>query len=315
MKKLFLIFLLSFPLFSVGQNWSPQGATWYYGFSVYVTEGYYKITYVGDTTINSIQCKKLLKTVYTHDFINQLYDTIVIGAEYTYADNDKVYIYKHNQFYTLYDFSAEVGDTWNVPEIKHYDGCDTVGTIRVDSIGTLTIDGQALRYICVSLNDTAQKWGWIAKIVEIVGPIKSLKYQQYPYDYLFPVKFDDCGMHLEELIEGGNFRCYSDSTNFSYTSNITPTCDFLTSVNPIDKNPVQIRVLPNPSNGSFTIDIDQQLKLKEIIVSTMLGNIILRQQTDNQTRIKIDNLKGGTYILTAIDKDNRTINKTIISLP
>jgi hypothetical protein len=54
MKNLFYVVLFSFPLLSIGQNWSPAGATWHYGFSFWTTEGYYKIEYVGDTTINTI---------------------------------------------------------------------------------------------------------------------------------------------------------------------------------------------------------------------------------------------------------------------
>lgn len=312
MKKKLLILIFILPLIAVGQNWSPTGATWYYGFSaIWTTEGYYKIEYVGDTTINSIQCKKLLKTFYSHDLAFQTMDTIAIGTEYTYADNDKVYIYKHNQFYTLYNFSAQVGDTWTVPEIKHYSGCDTIGVVRVDSIGTMTINSQTLRYICVSITDTAQKWGYDSKIVEIVGPIKSF-HPYNTYDYLFPVKFDFCGMNVDELIEGGNFRCYSDNS-FNYSSNITPTCDYLTSVNSLNKNLSSVNIFPNPSNGSFTVGFDQSIK--KIQLTDLLGNIIFYKQTNNQIKFNIDNLQGGTYILTLIDKDNRTTSRKIISCP
>lgn len=308
MKKLVLILIFILPLIVVGQNWSPTGATWHYGFSGFMTNGYYKIENVGDTTIASIQCKKIRKTRYVYSFNSATYDTTVIGTEYTYADSNKVYIFKHNQFYTLYNFSAQVGATWTVPETRHYSGCDTVGTIRVDSIGTMTINGQNLRYICVSIADTAQKWGWKAKIVERLGPIKSFG----NYDYLFPVKFDNCGMVLDEWPEGGQFRCYSDSS-FSYSSNIAPNCDYITTVNLFVKNLFQIKIYPNPSNGSFTADFDQSIK--EIWLTDLIGNIILKHQTNYQTQFKIDNLPSGTYILTAINRDGRTTNKKIISYP
>lgn len=308
LKKLLFIFLFSSPLIVVGQNWAPTGATWHYGFSVWMTNGYYKIENIGDTTITSIQCKKLRKTLYEYNFNNSAYDTIVTGTEFTYADSNKVYIFKHNQFYTLYNFSAQVGTTWTVPETRHYNGCDTVGTIRVDSIGTMTISGQNLRYICVSIADTAQKWGWKAKIVERIGPIKSFG----NYDYLFPVKFDYCGMVIDELTEGGQFRCYSDSS-FSYSSTIVPNCDYITTVNLFAKNLFQIKVYPNPSNGSFTTDYDQSIK--EIWLTDLLGNVILKHQTNYQTQLKIDNLSSGTYILTAINEEGRRVNKKIISCP
>lgn len=310
MKKLIFILLFSVPLFVVGQNWSPTGATWHYGFSVWMTNGYYKIEYVGDTTIASIQCKKLRKTLYEYTFWNAAYDTILMGTEYTYADNDKVYIYKHNQFYTLYNFSAQVGETWTVPEIKHYNSCDTVGTVHVDSIGTIIIGGQTLRYIWVSSINTTQQWGWNSKIVERIGPISSSPTSYY--DYLFPVKLENCGMEIEEIIEGGDLRCYSDSS-FNYSSNIAANCDYITTVNLFAKNSFQIKIYPNPSNGSFTADFDQSIK--EILLTDLFGNVILRHQTNNQTQFKIDNLSSGTYILTAMNEDGRRMNKKIISCP
>lgn len=72
-------------------------------------------------------------------------------------------------------------------------------------------------------------------------------------------------------------------------------------------------VYPNPSNGSFTVDFDQSIK--EIWLTDLLGNIIFKRQTNYQTQFKIDNLSSGSYILTAINRDGRTINKKVISCP
>lgn len=309
MKKLLILLAFCLPLISVGQNWSPPGATWYYGFSVWMTEGYYKIEYTGDTTIVSTSCKKLRKTVYSENIPFQMFDTTIAGTEFTYADNDKVYIYKHNQFYTLYDFSAQVGDTWIVPENKHYSGCDSTGTVRVDSIGTMTINAQILRYICVSITDPTQKWGFDSKIVELIGPIKSF-HPYTTYDYLFPVKLDYCGMGTDELIEGGQFRCYSDNT-FNYSSNIATTCDYMTSVSSLEKKLVQINIYPNPSNGSFTVNFDKTIV--EMRLTDLLGNIILQHFPTNQTTLHIDNLPSGSYILRAINGDGGIMTKKIIS--
>ncbi len=317
MKKTLFILITLLPFLTIGQNWAPVGATWYYGFSVWTNAGYYKIENVGDTTIltnqvHAFQCNKLQKTHYNKNLVTQTIDTVVIGTEYTYSDNDKVYIYKHHQFYTLYDFSAQIGDTWIVPEISRYDGCDSIGTIRVDSIGTMTINTENLRYICVSLLDTMQKWGWKAKIVEKVGPIKS--YSSYPYAYLFPQKFDYCGMILDEYIEGGNFRCYSDNSSFSYSPELAPACDFITSVNTLDEISAKITIFPNPSNGSFKVYFDN-LSIKDVIISDLIGKTIQQYHSIKQSNVEINNLSTGTYIITLIDNDNNVINKKIISCP
>jgi hypothetical protein len=316
MKKFFILICLVFPMFVTGQNWCPNGATWHYSFWNIWIIGYYKIEYTGDTLINSIPCKKLnKKMVLQHVGIpgSNPY-TIQIGTEYTYADNDRVYVYKHHQFYTLYDFSAHTGDTWTVPEIKHYEGCDTVGTVRVDSTGIMTIGNQDLRYICVSLADTSQKWGWNAKIVERIGPVITYLYS-YPYAYLFPQKFDYCGMNIDEPIEGGAFRCYSDSTPFSYSTNIVPGCDYITAVNPVEKKELSFSVLPNPSHGAFTVIIDEAMNISEIRLTTLQGDLLRSWIIGNQNTLAIENLVSGMYILSAIDKQSRVINKKILSCP
>ena len=309
MKQLLLIFFFSLPLFSAGQNWSPTGATWYYGFSAWTTDGYCKIEYVGDTTISSIQCKKLLKKMVWYESGFMTSGSVVLGTEYTYADSNKVYIYKHNQFYTLYDFSAIVGATWIVPEVKNYPGCDTVGTIRVDSIGTTLINSQTLRYICVSLINTTQKWGWNAKIVERIGPIKPLlpTWSAGNYDYLFPVKFDHCGMVSDELVEGGNFRCYSDSS-FSYSSNITPTCDYIASDNLADINFFQLIAFPNPTTGKFLIKTQE--KIEKIKIYNALGEIIIKSDISD-SEIDLTKQPAGIYFLSARTKDKIILRKIL----
>jgi len=52
----------------------------------------------------------LEKKIYSWSPI-QGFDTLNLEREYAYADQNKVYIYRYNTFYTLYDFSANVGDT------------------------------------------------------------------------------------------------------------------------------------------------------------------------------------------------------------
>ena len=106
--------------------------------------------------------------------------------------------------------------------------------------------------------------------------------------------------------------CFSQNgvTLYPYYST---NCQLITSINSVDKNSNEIKIYPNPSNGSFTADFDQSIK--SIWLTDLLGNIIVKHETNNQTKFNIDNLSSGTYILTAIDKDGRTTKKKIISCP
>jgi len=297
MKKRLLvlcIFALLFlsPIAIGAQNWCPPGATWTYGFTGGFETGYPEVDYTGDTIINSIQCKKLHRMMYWQFLPSSATYTTDAGTAYTYADADKVYIFRHNQFYTLYDFSAQPGDTWVVPGAKDYmSGCDSTGIVHVDSIGTMVINSQALRYVCVSRLDTSQHWGWNAKIVERIGSIGHGSLSAY--DYLFPYKYDYCGMVTDELPEGGYFRCYSDNDPFSYSSGIAPSCDYITNVL-YANDPHPVSVFPNPSQDAFTVSFGD-LKMTGLVVRDLSEREILQEDVRNKTRVQIDVLPPGAY--------------------
>jgi len=93
------------------------------------------------------------------------------------------------------------------------------------------------------------------------------------------------------------YICSTSTTNVSDISSLTD----------------DVKVFPNPSNGSFTIDLSQASDAKEIRLIDMLGNILLRQQTNNQAAIELSHLQDGIYILSVIYNDNSVRNKKIIS--
>lgn len=109
-----------------------------------------------------------------------------------------------------------------------------------------------------------------------------------------------------------DISCFHQNGQTLYP-NTTTNCEIITFVNSIDKFLNEIKIYPNPSKGSFTADFNQSVK--KIWLTDLLGNIIFNHETNNQTKLKIDNLSSGTYILTAVDKDGRTTNKKIISCP
>ncbi|HYG50991.1 MAG TPA: hypothetical protein VD905_08805, partial [Flavobacteriales bacterium] len=185
-------------LFSVNalsQTWAPSGATWHYR----ADGGYYVFTYSGDTVLSFVNCKVIEKRFIFDNSWGTGIDTLT-NYEYMYADTDRVYIYRFNAFQVLYDFSAVVGDTLTVPGTNHYTGCDSTGLVRVDTTGTMVINGQTLRFYSVHHIGTTG-WGWNTRIVEKVGPIYN--YSVAATAYFLPVKMDYCGMLPDEISEGG----------------------------------------------------------------------------------------------------------------
>ncbi|MBL7892810.1 MAG: T9SS type A sorting domain-containing protein [Bacteroidia bacterium] len=71
-----------------------------------------------------------------------------------------------------------------------------------------------------------------------------------------------------------------------------------------------LTVYPNPSNGSFAIDINRLMNIKELYITDIFGNILLHQHNVEE-KINIHDLSDGVYILTIVDESNKA---TIIKL-
>lgn len=274
--------------------WCPPGATWHYGY--YTWEpwsggdiGYLKYEYSNDTIINSINVKKIDKYVKTN----------YMESFYTYADSDRVYIYHNNFFSTLYDFSAQPGDTLIIPgkmDSWYSAWCtDSLGKIRVDSIGTTSINGQPLRYICVSPISSSQ-WGYNAKIIEKIGPVSN---NMSPFEPTI-VSVINCNV-VCPTPDQRSFRCYSDNTFGNYSLG-TSACDFEVSVTD-NLTVFNFQLFPNPTHE--LINIEFEAKNSDLITLTILNQLGQKVHSEpfktdlgkQQKTISISKLLKGFYIV------------------
>ena len=141
MKSTTLFLALFFSLLSFAQNWAPAGAKWHYtyiGFSI----GYVEIAKVGDTVIAGQTCQKLQKTFNGLQFgvtpMNFVFDTT-----YIYESNGVVYVLEQNQWKTLYNFNAVVGEHWPMAPMPEFGGCTENSQLKVLATGTKVINAQA----------------------------------------------------------------------------------------------------------------------------------------------------------------------------
>ncbi len=234
---LFLAVIQGIQFQLIAQQWASNGAQWHYSYDNFATTGYVHIEYIGDTvlvcesTAKQYQnCKIFNKTRYSFDYLSGNYNTQNLGHEYTWANDDSVLLYRHNQFYVLYDFSAEIGDIWTIPE-TYYTGCDTIGKVKVIGVGDTLINSESLRYV-ILLPEESSYWAIRGMVIEKIGPINW---------YMFP-EGEGC---IADLFEGGNFRCYQDDL-FEFQSGIVSYCDFVVST-PENFLERRINVFPNPA--------------------------------------------------------------------
>ncbi len=248
--------LLVSALLSKAQPWATTSATWHYCVSGYATDGYAKITKTKDTLIQGKVCDVLQKYQEVYNYIQQTTYQGVYGYEYTYADSDKVYLFKNNKFNLLYNFAANAGDYWEIAldsTIVAY--CDTTfqiktDSVKVDSVKNITINGQVLRQLFVhSVNDR----GTIGhEIIEKIGGIS----------LFLQVTNQHCV--ATEISDPYTLRCYTDSTGLSYQSNpstwgyntnASSTCNFVTSISTTPNIATQVSIYPNPVSANTQVSI------------------------------------------------------------
>ena len=184
--------------------------------------------------------------------------------------------------FVLYNFNLVLGDTIFNPYGGAYCSNDTAIVEAVDS---------------VLLSDGYHRTLYFNSLIEWVEGIGSYNYLLKPTHVL--------------CVSGNDWlECMTSDSSF-----VTPSgSSCALSISDLLYSDFNISIFPNPSNGSFTIDFDN-IEIKEILLSNILGQVILKRQTNNLQRVKIDNLQSGTYILTLVSKDRGRINRKVISSP
>jgi hypothetical protein len=299
MKKLLLLFSILFTLFVNGQTsvyhpFPESNATWNFHYSNYCFangngDDYYSITISGDTLING-QTYQKLTTPYIQSFSTGSCGFGSIGYKGAIRQDTSFRMVffippSSSSEQLLYDFTMQIGDS-----VKGYTEETFGSTDIVQSIDSVLVD-----------ETYRKRWninsGYNIHFIEGIGSTYGL------------IEFSPgCMTDFADW----TLTCFQQNGQTLYPDT-TPYCQLITSVHSIYKVFHNVKVFPNPSNGTFTVDFDPSIE--EVRLTDLLGNIVLRQQTNNQTNFRIDNLESGTYILTVVDKESRTSNKKIVSCP
>lgn len=282
MKKLFTItaFLLGTALLGAqGTDFAPVGARWYYSevdFALRTVP--HIIESVGKEDYQGKWCSKLVSSS----------NDIVPNPAYVYTENDTVYYFSpsSNQFEMLYNFRAEVGDSWLVGGLLSYDlegNPVHADTIRVDSMRTLSINGQDLKVWHIS-NTRWFEWG--GRIIEKAGN-----------DGLFMPKF----ALIQAYVWG--IRCFESPDEELHF--VPYPCDtvfnFMGSSVTEASTQFKLRAFPNPAtdhvflmpdrdleegSGSITLFNQQGVKVGEQVISLRDGQPV---------RVSLKGLSPGMY--------------------
>ena len=268
----------------------PSHPEWYYEIlNENGTITYQYMYQAGDTIINDEPTHILVK-------INTLYDKGLreeVTHEYVFELNGKLYWWNKRLglFTVLYDYEAEVGDSWNI-----FVGTEIL-TMHVDAVEEIEYEGRIYRMLRVSDADDI----FSGNIVCGIGHLTSF----------FPERLMDKGDGVR--VEG--MRCYWNEGElvFKYGDE---DCDAVISElhGIVEDGPstpsTGLAVYPNPTNGILFVETvctpslpDQTYRITNLVGQTVLsGNII----ADNQ-QINVSSLPQGMYFVTVGDMTRKFV--------
>ena len=295
MMRLLVLFLL-FSGFSFAQNWSPNGAQWHYSYYGFFPS-YVDIAYSGDTLIVGQVTKKLTKTFHGLGWGMDV-TSYSIGIEYTYEANGVVYLRYQNQWDTLYNFNAQVGDSWRMAKQPFANVAPQNSRLKVIATGIKVINSSTLKYVKVEFVDPQMNpLGFEDTIVENIGFIGS---------YFLPYDMFDGAVDANE---GGPFRCYADNNFAIYKPNYLEVCDYIMGTTELEGS-ASFQVYPNPVSEQINIPETLIQQYNHYWILSSEGKVIQQGQTTEQ--INVANLPAGNYTLLIESQTQKRFAKVLV---
>lgn len=302
MKKLLLLAFL-FPLLSFGQTPFGYHATWHFRYGSWSEgSGYKKIQHVSDTNMLGFNWLKFevtgIKEVKwgpdpgdTTLEVNVTFDPIFFATR-----NDSIFrLLNDSTPYLLYDFNAEVGDSWQFAPHDTSFGCDSLPIATVVNKGVEIYNGDTVTFIEIeNAKDTSGNpsapYQMPEKIYREFGPDSTI--------VLFYPIATPCNM-IYDYFSSQTLRCFSnDNISINFTSN---TCDYWPSLSVDAFQLVDVKISPNPTFDYISIDVNPQ-EVDRIEVLSLEGRKLL--ETDQAQKIKLPEASG-VYLVEVYFTDGR----------
>ncbi len=242
----------------------------------------------GTTSTTAAVHTSLFSTVNTCD--SSIVTTLTVNP--TYSSNLSASICQGDT-YTFPDAATATSATIHTSHFSTINSCDSsiVTTLTVNPLPNVTLD--------LSTIDTAcQNWG----IINLTG--------ESPVGGVF-TGLSVTGNTFDASIGMGTYTItytYTDGNSCSNTATGNIYVDVCTGINETVNNNL-FSIYPNPTSGQFTIVVADNA---EIIVTDVLGQLVIKTQTTQQTtNLQLDN--NGVYIVYAKTKQGTTTRKLIVN--
>jgi hypothetical protein len=293
------------PILGIAQQNFGKNATWHYSYVENGFTGYKKISQSGDTNMFGMNWLRFkvggLSQLRTGPGPNDL----IIDTAATWPDiflatrNDSVFRLSSQGPFLLYDFSANVGESWQYAPLDTNSGCPEMPIATVMAKGTEVIAGVSLDYFDVSIPmDTLTINGQSSYQISASSYLNQRIYPKLGalnYGSLFESKPNLCNGGSFSISDH-NLRCYSDSNLFLNRSINNQVCDYWSLSLNTELELAELEVFPNPSHGRIFLKADQAIS--SISVLDLTGRII-RSYPKNETELELP-VMNGMYLLQVI---------------
>ena len=213
--------------------------------------------------------------------------------EFLFDRNDTVFFLDttFNSFQILYDFNAQLNDSWIILVKDENNNIDSL-IITVDSISELQINNSNLKVLHVTYYKKTEFMveTYNSRIIEKLGDIHYM-FNWQPYSI---------------VVCDGNYsnglRCYQDSVIGLYSTGIADSCDYTfiwTSIEQSNKENL-ISIYPNPTKEKVTIEISRKANL-EFKITDFLGNVLIQNDFSETINIDLSNYTEGIYLVSVYE--------------
>ena len=258
----------------------PSHPEWYYEIlNENGTITYQYMYQAGDTIINDEPTHILVK-------INTLYDKGLreeVTHEYVFELNGKLYWWNKTleEFTVLYDFGAEVGDSWNI-----FVGTEIL-TMHVDAVEEIEYEGRIYRMLRVTDPDDL----FSGNIVCGIGHLTSF----------FPEKLLGDGDRMR--VEG--MRCYWNEGELVFKYGDEDCDAVISDLHGVEEDGPStgsgtFTVYPNPTNGVLTVHHSTfHIHHSEFQIANLMGQTVLSGNINAENQqIDVSSLPQGMYFIT-----------------
>lgn len=283
-----------------GQVWIDSDAKWTFDYFNVAETGTWRWKYTHDTIILGHQSQIINATKYRYGGSGT--SIINYGNTFTYHSNDSVFYLKGDKFFLLYDFGAQIGDSWIVSIDTIFNACQDTAIVQVVDTGIIIINGNEYRTITLeTISESLYALNGLC--VEKFG-ILPTTYENSNFGFLPGYQYCEGGPIIDyDLL---TFRCYED-LNFPTYNPTNKDCDTLTSTNELIIE--DFSIYPNPSNSTLHID-SPNLNIINVKILDLNGRMIENQAYTD--KIDISNLYNGIYLIKIQFNNGKEIVKTFI---